>query len=112
MVVELCPFLIVSFLRPLFNFSLFVFGHEIALKQVHRKCFDALLIFGSVLDEDLNIKISDFGFATYIDHDEQYQELMGTPGYMAPEMLKCAMRASSFSYYFFTLLTYKIKKKN
>ena len=43
------------------------------------------------LDENLNIKVSDFGFATFIEHDEELTELMGTPAYLSPEVLKCSM---------------------
>ncbi|XP_075249168.1 phosphorylase b kinase gamma catalytic chain, skeletal muscle/heart isoform-like isoform X2 [Convolutriloba macropyga] len=44
-----------------------------------------------LLDENLNIKVSDFGFATFIEHDEELTELMGTPAYLSPEVLKCSM---------------------
>lgn len=43
-----------------------------------------------LLDDNLNVKVSDFGFATVLGDDEQLTELLGTPGYLAPETLKAA----------------------
>lgn len=34
------------------------------------------------------VKISDFGFSLVLNDDEGLSELLGTPGYLAPEMLK------------------------
>ncbi|PVD31729.1 hypothetical protein C0Q70_07147 [Pomacea canaliculata] len=44
-----------------------------------------------LLDDDLNIKVSDFGFATVIKPEEELTELCGTPGYLAPEVLSVSM---------------------
>ncbi|KAJ8042634.1 Phosphorylase b kinase gamma catalytic chain, skeletal muscle/heart isoform [Holothuria leucospilota] len=44
-----------------------------------------------LLDECLNVKISDFGMAVQLRKGEILTELCGTPGYMAPEMLKTSM---------------------
>ncbi|KXJ05646.1 phosphorylase b kinase gamma catalytic chain, skeletal muscle/heart isoform [Exaiptasia diaphana] len=44
-----------------------------------------------LLDSDLNVKISDFGFAVKSNEDELLKELCGTPGYLAPEVLQCSM---------------------
>ncbi|ELT91652.1 hypothetical protein CAPTEDRAFT_148295 [Capitella teleta] len=44
-----------------------------------------------LLDDNLNVKLSDFGFASVINHEDELQDLCGTPGYLAPEVLKVSM---------------------
>ncbi|XP_048582772.1 phosphorylase b kinase gamma catalytic chain, skeletal muscle/heart isoform isoform X2 [Nematostella vectensis] len=44
-----------------------------------------------LLDEEINVKISDFGFAVELKEGETLRELCGTPGYLAPEVLQCSM---------------------
>ncbi|XP_069136542.1 phosphorylase b kinase gamma catalytic chain, skeletal muscle/heart isoform-like isoform X2 [Argopecten irradians] len=44
-----------------------------------------------LLDDDLNLKLSDFGFATVLGPKEELSELCGTPGYLAPEVLAVSM---------------------
>ncbi|XP_035829689.1 serine/arginine repetitive matrix protein 2 [Aplysia californica] len=44
-----------------------------------------------LLDDNLNIKVSDFGFATVVEDGEELVELCGTPGYLAPEVLAHSM---------------------
>lgn len=44
-----------------------------------------------LLDDNLNIKVSDFGFATVLEKGEELSELCGTPGYLAPEVLAHSM---------------------
>ncbi|XP_060077852.1 phosphorylase b kinase gamma catalytic chain, skeletal muscle/heart isoform-like isoform X2 [Ylistrum balloti] len=44
-----------------------------------------------LLDDDLNLKLSDFGFATVLSPNEELSELCGTPGYLAPEVLSVSM---------------------
>jgi len=44
-----------------------------------------------LLDDKLNVHLSDFGFSIRRENGEFFQDLLGTPGYMAPEMLKCSM---------------------
>ncbi|XP_041349565.1 phosphorylase b kinase gamma catalytic chain, liver/testis isoform-like isoform X2 [Gigantopelta aegis] len=44
-----------------------------------------------LLDDNMNIKVSDFGFATVLTEDEELLELCGTPGYLAPEVLAVSM---------------------
>ncbi|VDK81774.1 unnamed protein product [Litomosoides sigmodontis] len=41
--------------------------------------------------DDERIVISDFGFATQLQPGQKLKELLGTPGYLAPEMLRCQM---------------------
>lgn len=41
----------------------------------------------SAAGEDTNVKIADFGLATYIESDNQLYKRCGTPGYVAPEVL-------------------------
>ncbi|KAM3916717.1 phosphorylase b kinase gamma catalytic chain, liver/testis isoform [Leptodactylus fuscus] len=44
-----------------------------------------------LMDDSLNIKLSDFGFSCVLRAPEKLRELCGTPGYLAPEILKCSM---------------------
>ncbi|XP_052222433.1 phosphorylase b kinase gamma catalytic chain, skeletal muscle/heart isoform-like isoform X2 [Dreissena polymorpha] len=44
-----------------------------------------------LLDDNLNLKVSDFGFATVLGPNEELSELCGTPGYLAPEVLAVSM---------------------
>lgn len=44
-----------------------------------------------LLDEKMNIYLSDFGFAVKSEDNSYHHELFGTPGYMAPEMLQCSI---------------------
>ncbi|KAG8433444.1 hypothetical protein GDO86_017645 [Hymenochirus boettgeri] len=44
-----------------------------------------------LMDDCLNIKLSDFGFSCILNPNEKLRELCGTPGYLAPEILKCSM---------------------
>ncbi|XP_063707542.1 phosphorylase b kinase gamma catalytic chain, skeletal muscle/heart isoform isoform X2 [Culicoides brevitarsis] len=44
-----------------------------------------------LLDDSLNVKITDFGFARHLHDKERLFDLCGTPGYLAPETLKCSM---------------------
>jgi phosphorylase kinase gamma subunit len=44
-----------------------------------------------LLDDHFNVKITDFGFAKVIGPNEKLYELCGTPGYLAPELLRASM---------------------
>jgi len=44
-----------------------------------------------LLDDEMNVKISDFGFAVQLKENQVLTELCGTPGYLAPETLACSM---------------------
>ncbi|XP_061395373.1 phosphorylase b kinase gamma catalytic chain, skeletal muscle/heart isoform isoform X1 [Musca vetustissima] len=51
-----------------------------------------------LLDENHNVKITDFGFARQLKDGEKLSDLCGTPGYLAPETLKCNMFEGSPGY--------------
>uniref|UniRef100_A0A3Q3E1U2 phosphorylase kinase n=1 Tax=Labrus bergylta TaxID=56723 RepID=A0A3Q3E1U2_9LABR len=44
-----------------------------------------------LLDDDMNIKLTDFGFAVQIKPGQKLKEVCGTPGYLAPEIIECSM---------------------
>ena len=44
-----------------------------------------------LLDDDFNIKLTDFGFARKLQTGERLYETVGTPGYLAPEVLTAGM---------------------
>lgn len=51
-----------------------------------------------LLDENHNVKITDFGFARYLPEGQKLYDLCGTPGYLAPETLRCSMYEGSPGY--------------
>ncbi|MBN3322592.1 PHKG1 kinase, partial [Atractosteus spatula] len=44
-----------------------------------------------LLDDDMNIKLTDFGFSCQILPGQKLTEICGTPGYLAPEIIQCSM---------------------
>lgn len=51
-----------------------------------------------LLDDDCNIKLTDFGFAQVISPSEKLYDLCGTPGYLAPELLRASMYEGADGY--------------
>lgn len=51
-----------------------------------------------LLDDNYNIKLTDFGFAQVLQPGEKLYDLCGTPGYMAPELLKASMYENADGY--------------
>ncbi|KAM3591932.1 uncharacterized protein V6R79_009657 [Siganus canaliculatus] len=51
-----------------------------------------------LLDDQGHIKLSDFGFSVQLQPEEKLRELCGTPGYLAPEILKCSMDETHTGY--------------
>lgn len=51
-----------------------------------------------LLDKNMNVKISDFGFAVKLHENQLLSDLCGTPGYLAPETLHCSMYENSQGY--------------
>uniref|UniRef100_T1INR2 phosphorylase kinase n=1 Tax=Strigamia maritima TaxID=126957 RepID=T1INR2_STRMM len=51
-----------------------------------------------LLDDNMNIKLTDFGFARVLGADEKLYDLCGTPGYLAPELLKSSMNEDTQGY--------------
>ncbi|XP_075219214.1 phosphorylase kinase gamma isoform X2 [Lycorma delicatula] len=64
-----------------------------ALQHVHRNgiVHRDLKPENILLDDSMNIKVTDFGFARVLKPSEKLYELCGTPGYLAPEVLKANM---------------------
>ncbi|XP_071448538.1 phosphorylase b kinase gamma catalytic chain, skeletal muscle/heart isoform isoform X2 [Hetaerina americana] len=73
-------------------------------RYIMRQVFEALLHVHSMgivhrdlkpenilLDDNLNVKLTDFGFARIVKSGEKLFEICGTPGYLAPELLRAAM---------------------
>ncbi|CAM1313179.1 PHKG1 (predicted) [Pycnogonum litorale] len=51
-----------------------------------------------LLDDNYNIKLTDFGFAKVLRDGEKLTDLCGTPGYLAPELLKASMYEDTDGY--------------
>ncbi|XP_023411747.1 phosphorylase b kinase gamma catalytic chain, skeletal muscle/heart isoform isoform X1 [Loxodonta africana] len=44
-----------------------------------------------LLDDNMNIKLTDFGFSCQLEPGERLREICGTPSYLAPEIIECSM---------------------
>ncbi|XP_029422346.1 phosphorylase b kinase gamma catalytic chain, skeletal muscle/heart isoform isoform X2 [Nannospalax galili] len=51
-----------------------------------------------LLDDDMNIKLTDFGFSCQLQPGEKLREVCGTPIYLAPEIIQCSMDDSHPGY--------------
>ncbi|KAM4699325.1 phosphorylase b kinase gamma catalytic chain, skeletal muscle/heart isoform 1-T3 [Discoglossus pictus] len=51
-----------------------------------------------LLDDNMNIKLTDFGFSCQLREGQKLREICGTPGYLAPELLQCSMDESHPGY--------------
>ncbi|CAD5222296.1 unnamed protein product [Bursaphelenchus xylophilus] len=80
-------------------------------RQVMKQLFDGVSYMHSknIVHRDLKLEnilciddhrvcISDFGFAKQLTPGERLKELFGTPGYLAPETLKCQMYENATGY--------------
>ncbi|XP_076002069.1 phosphorylase kinase, gamma 1a (muscle) isoform X1 [Genypterus blacodes] len=51
-----------------------------------------------LLDDNMNIKLTDFGFSVQLEPDQKLKEVCGTPGYLAPEIIECSMDGEHAGY--------------
>ncbi|XP_054651090.1 phosphorylase b kinase gamma catalytic chain, skeletal muscle/heart isoform-like isoform X4 [Dunckerocampus dactyliophorus] len=51
-----------------------------------------------LLDDQTNIKLTDFGFAVQIQSGQKLKEVCGTPVYLAPEIIQCSMDSGNEGY--------------
>lgn len=74
----------------------------IAVSELHRRdiIHRDIKLENVLIDDNLNVKLTDFGFAIKASRTERLRPLCGTPAYMAPEMLRCACDAKSEGYSF------------
>ncbi|CAF4858476.1 unnamed protein product [Rotaria socialis] len=64
----------------------------------HRIVHRDLKLENILMDSNMNIKITDFGFAVQLGENETLHDSFGTPGYMSPELLKRAQNADMPEY--------------
>ncbi|KRX80017.1 Phosphorylase b kinase gamma catalytic chain, skeletal muscle/heart isoform [Trichinella sp. T6] len=71
-----------------------------AVKAMHQKniVHRDIKLENVLMVDDETVKLTDFGFAYEITGDMQLTELCGTPGYLAPEVLKVSMYDSVKGY--------------
>ncbi|CAL8351113.1 unnamed protein product [Lota lota] len=51
-----------------------------------------------LLDDQMNIKLTDFGFSVQTQPGQKLSEVCGTPGYLAPEIIECSMNTTHVGY--------------
>ncbi|XP_077397064.1 phosphorylase b kinase gamma catalytic chain, skeletal muscle/heart isoform-like [Festucalex cinctus] len=51
-----------------------------------------------LLDDEMHIKLTDFGFAVQIQSGQKLKEVCGTPVYLAPEIIQCSMDSGHEGY--------------
>ncbi|XP_072318969.1 phosphorylase b kinase gamma catalytic chain, skeletal muscle/heart isoform-like [Eucyclogobius newberryi] len=51
-----------------------------------------------LLDDDMNIKLTDFGFSVQLQPGQTLKEVCGTPVYLAPEIIECSMDSGHAGY--------------
>ncbi|KAK7882109.1 hypothetical protein WMY93_028283 [Mugilogobius chulae] len=51
-----------------------------------------------LLDDNMNIKLTDFGFAVQLQPGQTLKEVCGTPVYLAPEIIECSMDSGHRGY--------------
>lgn len=76
--------------RQVFEGVAYIHAHNI----VHRDLKPENIL----LDDSLNVKITDFGFAKQLSGAQKLFDLCGTPGYLAPETLRCNMFEDALGY--------------
>ena len=62
------------------------FMHKLGI--MHRDMKPANVLMTSKDKNNIDVKITDFGFATFFDYSKGRKEMCGSPLYMAPEILK------------------------
>lgn len=84
------PRLTTTLYRQVFEGVAYIHAHNI----VHRDLKPENIL----LDDSLNVKITDFGFAKQLSGNQKLFDLCGTPGYLAPETLRCNMFEDALGY--------------
>ena len=67
---------------------MFVLNYIHGQNIVHRDIKPENIMLHVEGDEKLTIKLGDFGFSSYFAHDKKLDLYLGSPSYMAPEIIK------------------------
>lgn len=71
--------------------------HAVKYMHENRVIHRDLKLGNIFLDQDMQVKIGDFGLAAQLEHDEERKRtICGTPNYIAPEILSSSMRGHSY----------------
>ncbi|XP_019741489.1 phosphorylase b kinase gamma catalytic chain, skeletal muscle/heart isoform isoform X1 [Hippocampus comes] len=79
-----------NIMRALLDVVHFLHEHNI----VHRDLKPENIL----LDDQMNIKLTDFGFAVQMQSGQTLKEVCGTPVYLAPEIIQCSMDSGHRGY--------------
>ena len=58
------------------------------MNVIHKDIKPANLLLHTYYQDELDIRLADFGFSIYITDAKELENICGTPGYIAPEILK------------------------
>ena len=67
----------------------------IAVMHEHNIVHRDMKLENILLTSTGNVKVSDFGFAKFLEDGHLLTELLGTPGYLSPELIECNLYSNS-----------------
>ena len=78
--------------------------------------FEGILLFlkleNILCDQDGYLKLTDFGFASCLDENHMFKDSLGSPNYMAPELIKKEPYTEKVDIWALGIIAYQIMAKN